>query len=69
MTASSLDGKESPLAARLLATTNALNELENSVKSGDLDARVLGELLNAIEHIRYICLGRSGLVWSPGAFR
>ncbi len=56
MTASSLDGKESPLAARLLATTNALNELENSVKSGDLDPRVLSELRNAIEHIRYTAL-------------
>jgi hypothetical protein len=56
MTASGSDDKESPLAARLLATTNALTELEHSVKSGDLDPRVLGELRNAIEHIRYTTL-------------
>jgi hypothetical protein len=56
MTPSSLDSKESPLAARLLATTNALRELEKSVKSGDLDARVLGELRNAIDHIRHTAL-------------
>jgi hypothetical protein len=56
MTASGSDSKESPLAARLLATTNALNELEHSVRSGDLDARVLGELRNAIDHIRYTAL-------------
>lgn len=56
MTASGSDSKESPLAARLLATTTALNELENSVKSGDLDARVLGELHNAIDHIRHTAL-------------
>jgi hypothetical protein len=56
MAASGSDSKDSPLAARLLATTNALNELEHSVKSGDLDPRVLSELRNAIEHIRYTAL-------------
>jgi hypothetical protein len=56
MPASGLDGRDSPLAARLLATTTALNELEKSVKSGGLDSRVLGELRNAIDHIRYTAL-------------
>lgn len=56
MPPSSLDSQESSLAARLLATTTALHELEKSVKSGDLDARVLGELRNAIDHIRYTAL-------------
>jgi hypothetical protein len=56
MKASSVDGKESPLTAHLLATTTALHELEKSVQSGDLDARVVGELRNAIDHIRYTAL-------------
>jgi hypothetical protein len=56
MTTSGSLGKELPLAARLQATTTALHELEQAVKSGDLDARVLGELRNAIDHIRYTAL-------------
>jgi len=56
MAISGSGGGESPLAARLLATTNALHELEKSVQSGDLDPRVLGELRNAIDHIRYTAL-------------
>jgi hypothetical protein len=52
VTASDKDGKESPLTARLEATTTALSELEKLVRSGDLDARVLNEFSNAVDHIR-----------------
>jgi hypothetical protein len=46
------DGRGSPLTARLETTTTALYELEQSVKSGDLDPRVLSEFRNAVDHIR-----------------
>jgi len=42
----------SSLTARLRATTAELQELENSVVSGDLDPRVLSEFRNAVDHIR-----------------
>lgn len=52
MTASDKGGRESSLTARLEATTTSLSELEQLVKSGDLDARVLNEFSNAVDHIR-----------------
>ena len=42
----------SSLTERLRATTVELQELENSVISGDLDPRVLSEFRNAVDHIR-----------------
>ncbi len=52
MTVSDMDAGESPLSARLQASTAALHELEQAVKSGDLDPRVLNEFHNAMDHIR-----------------
>jgi hypothetical protein len=45
---------ESPLSIseRLEATTKELQQLEQLVKSGDLDSRVLDEFRNAVDHIR-----------------
>lgn len=44
--------KGSSLTERLQATTVELQELEQLVKSGDLDGRVLSEFQNTIDHIR-----------------
>jgi hypothetical protein len=52
MTNSGSDAAGSSLTARLQATTVELEELENSVISGDLDPRVLSEFRNAVDHIR-----------------
>jgi hypothetical protein len=52
MTVSDMDADESPLSARLQSSTAALHELEQAVKSGDLDDRVLSEFRNAMDHIR-----------------
>jgi hypothetical protein len=52
MTNSGSDSAGSSLTARLRATTAELQELENSVVSGDLDPRVLSEFRNAVDHIR-----------------
>src|SRR5271156_2410310 len=41
-----------PITARLEAATGELHQLEELVKSGDLDARVLSEFRNAVDHIR-----------------
>jgi hypothetical protein len=41
-----------PITARLEAATSELNQLEALVKSGELDARVLSEFRNAVDHIR-----------------
>jgi hypothetical protein len=41
-----------PLTARLEAATGELLQLEALVKSGELDARVLSEFRNAVDHIR-----------------
>ncbi|MFZ0886487.1 MAG: hypothetical protein WAN14_24005 [Candidatus Acidiferrales bacterium] len=41
-----------PLTARLEAATGELQQLEALVKSGELDARVLAEFRNAVDHIR-----------------
>ncbi|MFZ0523235.1 MAG: hypothetical protein WAL95_19550 [Candidatus Acidiferrales bacterium] len=41
-----------PLTARLEAATGELQQLEALVKSGELDARVLSEFRNAVDHIR-----------------
>lgn len=41
-----------PITARLEAATGELHALEELVKSGDLDARVLSEFRNAVDHIR-----------------
>jgi hypothetical protein len=45
---------ESPLSItdRLEAATTELQKLEELVKSGDLDSRVLDEFRNAVDHIR-----------------
>jgi hypothetical protein len=45
---------ESPLSIteRLENTTKELQQLEQLVKSGDLDSRVLDEFGNAVDHIR-----------------
>ncbi len=45
---------ESPLSIteRLEASTEELQQLEELVKSGDLDSRVLNEFRNAVDHIR-----------------
>lgn len=40
------------ITARLEAATSELNELEELVKSGDLDSRVLSEFRGAVDHIR-----------------
>jgi hypothetical protein len=40
------------LTERLEAATANLRELEQAVKSGDLDTRVLQEFRNAVDHIR-----------------
>lgn len=40
------------LTARLEAATGELQQLEALVKSGELDARVLSEFRNAVDHIR-----------------
>src|SRR5271156_6223945 len=42
----------SPITARLEAATGELHQLEELVKSGSLDARVLSEFRNAVDHIR-----------------
>jgi hypothetical protein len=52
MTVSEMDAGESPLIARLRASSAALQDLEQAVKSGDLDPRVLNEFRNAMDHIR-----------------
>jgi hypothetical protein len=39
-------------SSRLEAATAELHQLEELVKSGDLDARVLSEFRNAVDHIR-----------------
>lgn len=44
--------KESSVTVRLHAATAELRELEQLVKSGDLDPRVLSEFRNAIDYIR-----------------
>jgi hypothetical protein len=45
---------ESPVSIteRLESTTKELQQLEQLVKSGDLDSRVLDEFRNAVDHIR-----------------
>ena len=55
MNASEHDGDPSSstsITARLEAATSELNELEELVKSGDLDSRVLSEFRGAVDHIR-----------------
>ena len=41
-----------PITSRLEVATGELHELEELVKSGNLDARVLSEFRNAVDHIR-----------------
>jgi hypothetical protein len=43
---------ERSITARLEAATRELNELEELVKSGALDSRVLSEFREAVDHIR-----------------
>jgi hypothetical protein len=52
MSISELGAKESSVTVRLQAATSELRELEQLVKSGDLDSRVLSEFRNAIDFIR-----------------
>jgi len=40
------------ITARLEAATSELHELEELVRSGDLDSRVLSEFRGAVDHIR-----------------
>lgn len=51
---STSDNKATPptISARLESATAELHQLEELVKSGDLDARVLSEFRNAVDHIR-----------------
>jgi hypothetical protein len=43
---------ERSIATRLEAATRELNELEELVKSGTLDSRVLSEVREAVDHVR-----------------
>ncbi len=51
---STSDNEATPptISARLESATAELHQLEELVKSGDLDARVLSEFRNAVDHIR-----------------
>ena len=46
------DNSAQSITARLEAATTELHKLEELVKSGDLDSRVLSEFRNAVDHIR-----------------
>jgi hypothetical protein len=52
MSISELGAAESSVTVRLQSATSELRELEQLVKSGDLDARVLSEFRNAVDFIR-----------------
>jgi hypothetical protein len=52
MSISELGAKESSVTVRLHAATAELRELEQLVKSGDLDSRVLSEFRNAVDFVR-----------------
>jgi hypothetical protein len=52
MNASGSQPAGNDLAARLQAVTATLTELEEQVKSGDVDARVLMDFRNAVDMIR-----------------
>jgi hypothetical protein len=45
-------GSNSSITERLKASTGELHELEELVKSGKLDSRVLAEFRNSVDHIR-----------------
>ena len=45
-------GSTPSFTARLLAATRELHQLEELVKSGNLDSRVLSEFRDAVDHIR-----------------
>jgi len=45
-------GSNSSITARLKVSTGELHELEELVKSGALDSRVLSEFREAVDHIR-----------------
>ena len=49
---SETNSSSSPITSRLESATGELHELEQLVKSGNLDARVLSEFRNAVDHIR-----------------
>src|ERR1700735_4650107 len=46
------NSNSSTITARLEAATAELHRLEELVKTGDLDSRVLSEFRNAVDHIR-----------------
>src|SRR5271155_3974931 len=48
----STQGSTTSITARLEASTSELHELEELVKTGKLDPRVLAEFRNAVDHIR-----------------
>jgi hypothetical protein len=52
MSISDVGAKETSVTARLHAATAELRELEQLVKSGDLDSRVLSEFRSAVDFIR-----------------
>jgi hypothetical protein len=52
MSISDVAAKEPSVTARLHAATAELRELEQLVKSGDLDSRVLSEFRSAVDFIR-----------------
>lgn len=52
MSISEISAKESSVTVRLHAATAELRELEQLVKSGDLDSRVLSEFRSAVDFIR-----------------
>src|ERR1700727_2776824 len=49
---SETNSSSSPITSRLESATGELHQLEQLVKSGNLDARVLSEFRNAVDHIR-----------------
>ncbi|HXO06166.1 MAG TPA: hypothetical protein VN884_11115 [Candidatus Sulfotelmatobacter sp.] len=48
----STSSSERSITTRLESATRELNELEELVKSGDLDSRVLSEFREAVDHVR-----------------
>jgi hypothetical protein len=52
MSISEFGAKESSVTVRLQLATSELRDLEQQVKAGDLDPRVLSEFRNAVDFIR-----------------
>ena len=52
MGTSDAEGTGSSISKRLQAATTELHELEQLIKSGDLDSRVLRDFRGAVDHVR-----------------